>query len=370
VEQPEEFLLPVDIEELVFDASAGSDYTLVILSNRSAFVAGNISLNAYEGHFGVARGDLKNGVNTLIPITNVAIIDGDVSDILPAPQFRSVIAGVESSDGSGRIHSVFIDMEGNAYASGNNDVGQLCLGDEVSRDLPTRIKLPGNETAKSAAVGGGFTLILSDSGRVFGCGSNAFGQLGLGDVLSTNLPDDGNGLSEAEFISAGYDFSLVLTRGLTENDLLYVMGSNDFGQLCFSTGGNPQLTPIRNAGLDGISSIAAGFQSSYISTVDGNAYACGLNDVGQLGDGSLNDSDGTNVTIAENIIAVFSGPSSKSAFFHEGDGKIYGTGLNSRGQLGVGDSNSTDVPVEVEFSEGETFGNRGLSTSTSHTLAW
>lgn len=214
----------MDINERVFDASAGSYYTLIILSDRSAAVAGYIeNLDEYQGHFGLERQGLRVGVNQERTITNV---ENSMGQRVPAPEFMKVYAGAENIEGSGRMHSVFIDIDGNAYSSGNNNNGQLCLSNFESRDIPRRFFLPNNEKATSAAVGVEFTLILSDTGKVYSCGNNEFGQLGLGsDVQSRNLPSEIIGLSGVERISAGRDSSLF---GIVGNRL-YVTGRNNYG---------------------------------------------------------------------------------------------------------------------------------------------
>lgn len=146
-------------------------------------------------------------------------------DLVPAPEFSKVVAGVESFEGSGQMHSVFIDIDGNVYAAGNNNKRQLCLDDEESRIFPTQIDLPANERAASAVVGGEFTLILTVSGKVYGCGSNESGQLGLGNDSSTGGLLDLD-LVGVRSISAGRDFALIQS-----DDGLFVMGDNTYGML-------------------------------------------------------------------------------------------------------------------------------------------
>ena len=208
-EEGPDVLVPQDVEELVLDVSAGSDYTLLILADGSAAVGGNIvDPDEYQGHFGCGCAVLE-GPNPLVPIVEVIDLNGD---LVPAPSVWSkLVAGADSS-GSGRMHSVFIDDDGNVYAAGNNDVGQLCLGDDESRIFPTQIELPNNERAESAAVGGDFTLILGTSGTVYGCGS--FFEAELEDI----------GLVDVKTISAGLNFALIHA-----DDGLYVMGDNTFG---------------------------------------------------------------------------------------------------------------------------------------------
>ena len=217
-------LFPLDVEELVRDASAGSNYTLLIMNNRSASVVGYIgNFNSYEGHFGVGGEGLNQGVNEPRLILNVINLGGSV---VIAPQFEQVIAGVEETEGQGKMHSIFIDVDGNIHATGNNNMGQLCLGDDEPVVIPVQIDLPNDERAVSAAVGAEFTLIVTKSGRVYGCGSNKVGQLGLGNgVIESYLPEELNGLSNVRSISAGLDFSLIRT-----NKGLFVMGDNTYGE--------------------------------------------------------------------------------------------------------------------------------------------
>ena len=62
---------------------------------------------------------------------------------------------------------------------GWNSVGQLGLGHTEEVLLPAKVTpLP---PVSSVSCGWNHTLILSEEGQVFVCGSNSFGQLGTGD---------------------------------------------------------------------------------------------------------------------------------------------------------------------------------------------
>lgn len=151
--------VPTDANEVIVDASAGTRYTLVVLSDGFA-AAGGVADNDYQGHFGIL--DVKEGINELSVIETFIDLDGN--ELAVPPTMSKVYAGVEIITDTGLIHSLFIDEDGNVYSTGNNDKGQLCLGDTDSRGTPHQIDLP--EPAVSAAVGGDFTLILTESGKV------------------------------------------------------------------------------------------------------------------------------------------------------------------------------------------------------------
>merc|ERR1712238_169737 len=265
--------------------------------------------------------------------------------------------------GAGQMHSVFIDVEGNAYATGLNNKGQLCLGDEDPKSgIPTQFILPDDELAVSAAVGAKFTLIVTSSGKLYGCGTNELGQLGLeedaGNQASpVEIPD----LSNVIGISAGLDFSLIRT-----DEGLFAMGNNAVGQLCIDPEETP-LTSPENIFDDSILSFVAGWQSSYVLLEDGSVTSCGLNIDGQLGDGTYENSFGASVKLDKEITTIYAGPSAKSAFFATADGIVYGTGLNNRGQLGAGRFDSLSIPEEVRFHTDDM--GIDLFVSSTHTVA-
>ena len=179
---------------------------------------------------GLSRTFLNEGANPFMRIRNVVNRDGDV---VPSPKFEKVFAGAGAPGDSRDMHSVLIDTRGNVYTTGNNNKGQLCLGDYDSRDTFHQVSgLPFG--AVSAAVGLDFTLILLADGKVFGCGSNENGELGLGQLNGTTVPDQAYGLANITEVSAGLSFSLYLSR----TGHVFGSGSNLFGQMCESTEGD------------------------------------------------------------------------------------------------------------------------------------
>lgn len=64
---------------------------------------------------------------------------------------------------------------------GKNDQGQLGVGNFKSQAFPVEIKSLRGKNIVKVAAGGFFTLFLTESGEILGCGSNEYGQLGLGE---------------------------------------------------------------------------------------------------------------------------------------------------------------------------------------------
>lgn len=222
-------------EDEVLDLSAGSRHTFIIDKAGKAYSSGFIeSFYSYQGHLGLDRGMLVEGPNDFMAVTTVINKGGSQ---VPSPRFSKVYAGAGAPGDSRDMHALLIDERGNVYTTGNNDNGQLCLGDHQSRDIFSQVTLPG--PAVAAGVGLDFTLILLADGRTYGCGSNENGELGLGPNVKYTAVPKPNGLSNIIDISAGLNYGLYLQDG----GKVLGSGSNLFSQLCESTDGDPVDVP-------------------------------------------------------------------------------------------------------------------------------
>ena len=360
-----DFSFPRLLAERIYRISVGTRYSLIVARefNESAgevlipYSAGFIpDINSYKGHLGLPKDNLKDGSNSVQPVFEDQ-----------ANMYKSY-AGVELVEGSGIIHSMFLDLEGNAWATGANGDGQLCLGNQVDKFVPHKVAL--SEKVVDIAIGAKHTLLLTKTGKVFACGSNNRGQLGLGEDLSqTNEPVRITELNPVESISAGMEHSLIKT-----SDALYVFGSNEFGQLCTNEtiGGNvytPRSLPTIDEDL--VKTFTAISQSTFVLHKNGTVDACGRNNFGQLGDGTNTDSSyssniGADIPEMAHVVLVGKGPSSHSGFFHTDSGYVYATGLNANGQLGLGDFEDRNVPTRSAFSQRD--GVLEIGTAVTHTL--
>ena len=184
--------VPLNVGGGVVFATAGSKYSIILLTDGSALSSGFVqSLDEYQGHLGLERNLVVEGVNELQPISSVfdpSNLDPNNSTaaIVTAPRFSQVFGGVENVPGSGTIHTILLDEDGNAWATGSNDAGQLCFEDSVDRMIPEQIPLDGQRVI-DVAIGGEHTLLLLEDGSVKTCGSNASGQLSVPLTTSTVL---------------------------------------------------------------------------------------------------------------------------------------------------------------------------------------
>ena len=363
---PDVILSPLSSGIIADSISAGSKYSILVFPNGTASSAGFIeSVDDYHGHLGVRGDEVTTGENPFRPITSVYNASEDL--IVDAPFFVRAFAGASQLSSPGLIHTLLIDEDGQAWATGSNNRGQLCLGDFDDRLVPERIPL--SDEVESAAIGSAHTLFLLKDGSVYGCGSNEAGQLGLGEVSETESPTLLEGISGVQSLSAGFDYSLFKAP-----DVLYVTGSNMYGQLCVNeTVGENVTTPyqILDVNMSIVSSFDAIRSSSYISFNDGSIGACGRNNFGQLGDGNNIDRFRTELEPPPDqtpLIKLYGGPSSESVFFVSESGATYATGLNDKGQLGVGDQLNRNLITLVDFGEGAQVPKQ-ISASGDHTLS-
>jgi alpha-tubulin suppressor-like RCC1 family protein len=222
----------------------------LIEGDGTAQAAGFIeSGSGYKGHLGLGpvkigcqgrdiESVLCEGKNNPHPVTTVVNADGEKVD---APPFQHVYAGVGVQSDSGAMHALLISEDGKAYLSGDNNKGQLCLGNLDPVDYFHEVK--GIDNVVSGAVGEDFTLLVTESGQVYGCGSNEVGQLGEGPGLKqSESPIEIKGEQREVYgitdVATGLGFAIYLNGDTGE---VWGSGSNIYGQLCAFTEGNPSV---------------------------------------------------------------------------------------------------------------------------------
>ncbi|MCK2000297.1 hypothetical protein MZM54_02700 [[Brevibacterium] frigoritolerans] len=128
----------------------------------------------------------------------------------------------------GVYHNLFLDFQGNVWAAGANNYGQLGIGNTTSPSVPTKISTLSNVKAIGAGDYTGFAIL--SNGDLYSFGDNRNGQLGLGDSTQRNEPRKVPGVVNAKKVDGALKHTLVIT------DLgdLFVSGSDSDGQLGLS----------------------------------------------------------------------------------------------------------------------------------------
>lgn len=195
--------------------------------------------------------------------------------------------GLEDQSG----FSMVVTTNGKLHSFGSNAYGQLGLGDNRDRNSMVLVELSRRERITKVSLGEAFALALTARGQVYTWGRNSQGQLGLGDVQDRSSPalvSSGIGTETIVEIAAGAQHAIALTS----DGIIWTWGSNKHGQLGNgATGGILTLpAPIRGA-VTGIkfSSVRAGSRHSLALTRSGEIYSWGANGQGQLGQGDTQD---------------------------------------------------------------------------------
>eukprot|EP00794_Sanderia_malayensis_P012026 gene12026-13267_t len=190
----------------------------------------------------------------------------------------------------GSNHCMALTASGQVYSWGDNKYGQLGTGEE--RDFsttPTEVSSLSQLPIYLLAAGGAHSFVLTISGTLFGWGKNQFGQLGLGDEEDRKVPTCVKVLKSkfVRYVCCGEEH----TAALTKEGRVFTFGCGNKGQLGHNKDekvANPKQV-VELMGND-VTQVACGrwHTLAYIQKT-GRLYAFGHNKFGQLGDGTLTD---------------------------------------------------------------------------------
>jgi len=338
----------------------GANHTVAIKSNGTLWAWG---LNNH-GQLGIAVGDTadKNEPTRVTEAgdgwVSVTAGGGDMTD-----QYGTVIQ-------SG--HTVAIKSNGELYAWGQNDFGQLgddTNGTEAEKHVPTQ-ESTGATDWESVSAGGGHTVAIKSNGELYAWGYNDYGRLGDNTTVNRDVPTHITAAGDGwESVSAGINHTLAIK---SSDGALYAWGRNRKGQLGDGTLVIQRRFPVQiTAAGDGWASVSAGGQHTAAVKTDDSLWMWGYNDYGQLGNGTTTNKDvpTQESTLAIDWSSISAGQFHNAAIKSGGplDGTLWTWGSNSSGQLGDGTSVAKTVPVEVPAGGGLTW--LSVTTGVNYTAA-
>jgi alpha-tubulin suppressor-like RCC1 family protein len=245
---------------------------------------------------------------------------------------------------------------GQLYAFGENDDGQLgnAAGNGSTSANPTPAQLSVAAATGSlvqVATAKDHSLLLTSSGQVFSFGDNYYGQLGNttnannSAVTANPFPTPVTLAGPAAQVAAGDQFSLVLLS----NGQLYAFGANQEGQLGNNNNdasiANPAPALVNLPGGATVAQVAAGDDFSLALTTGGQLYAFGDNEYGQLGNSTNNATTAANPAPA--LVALPAGQITQIAAGFDfslalsSTGQVFAFGDNDYGQLGSPSNSGT-----------------------------
>ncbi|MDR1392846.1 MAG: FG-GAP-like repeat-containing protein [Bifidobacteriaceae bacterium] len=256
------------------------------------------------------------------------------------------ITGIVAAGG----HTVALSQAGRVYSWGYNAFGEVGVGDTLPRLEPVRLDgILSNVTITAIGVGDYSTVVASNSGKLYLWGTNYYGQIGTPippiqalPVAVTGLPSN----SPVVAIAAQHDFTMALTAA----GQVYTWGNNENQHIGDGTAVN-RFSPVLISGaLSGVKivAIATGVDHAMALSANGQVYTWGHNTYGQLGDPGR-----TAVTPARvdgplaglKVVGIAAGD-----YFNlvvTDTGRVYAWGANASGQLGNGSTTRTGTPTLV-----------------------
>jgi alpha-tubulin suppressor-like RCC1 family protein len=263
---------------------------------------------------------------------------------------------------AGLYHSLFIMSDGSLWSMGENGFGQLGIGNDNSTNLPVKVVTNG----VVAIAGGGFhTLFVKSDGSLWAMGDNQYGELGDATLNTTNLPEmilPGG----VKAVAAGVYHSLILKT----DSSLWGMGYNHDGQLGDGSFGPLNQTNRPEYIATNVIAITAGNYHSLFQKSDGSLWGMGKNDASQLGTGNT-VSVHTPIEITNSVFGFAAGGNHSLFFYNDPNNpNLWAMGDNSYGEFGNGTDNNSSSPESIDITVGvfENITPGNLVTGSDHTL--
>lgn len=309
---------------------------------NNATISNCVQVSCGLGHTGVISqsnvllfglnndGQLGDGTNT-DSITPITISDANRNHVIVS------CGGYHTGIASHLLSVSPITL--NLKCSGNNDYGQLGIGNHISTNTFQDICFNVSSNIGSFDCGKYHTIFTEGiSGNIYACGRNHRGQLGINSIdISQNLPTLLLNISNATIVSCGDEHSaVIIVNG--GNKRLFTFGDNTYGQLGHNSTDLSSYVPVEiYGGLTNVSRVSCGGFHTAVLLTDGNVYTFGWNAYGQLGDGTFTDSNiPVHITEISNARDVQCGYNHTMVILN--DNTIRTFGGNKYGQLGINSS--------------------------------
>jgi len=259
------------------------------------------------------------------------------------------VSGSWESISVGAYSLLAIKTDNTLWAAGLNWDGRLGLGDETDRNTMTQVTGTGWEKVSTAIGYGDHTLALKTDGTLWSWGGNTWGQLGIGSSGSADqlTPIQVGSDTNWSYVHAGYDRSFALKT----NGTLWSWGSN--GSTALGQGNsNPvavYVTPTQVGADTNWTKLSSGWAFTFALKSNGTLWVTGTNVSYGLGVGSTNTSleynTFTQVGSATDWVDISCGY--EQCVARKTDGSIYTWGYNADGELGLGDTTNRASPTQV-----------------------
>jgi alpha-tubulin suppressor-like RCC1 family protein len=251
-----------------------------------------------------------------------------------------------------------VDTSGDAWGWGDNEGGELCLGNTKEQNTP--VELPFSDVTTLA--GGANHATYDADGTLYSCGTDANGELGDGNTQGSAVPVQVSGLDGQSVTS------LVASYGnagaLLSSGEYFDWGYDAAGQLGDGITGQNSDVPVQVTLPDTVTQVAQGGSATtngqtLVMLSDGSLYAWGNDSTYQLGDGkTTNEPSPEQIFAPSGVTYQTLASGGNTSYAVSTAGGVYAWGNSGEGQVGDGKTTPAKKPVLVET-------GAGLISSTS-----
>jgi alpha-tubulin suppressor-like RCC1 family protein len=238
-------------------------------------------------------------------------------------------------------HSSAIKTDGTLWTWGKNDYGQLGVNAAGNKSTPVTT-FAGGTNWKQVACNGYFTSAIKTDGTLWTWGDNTYGALGTNDTTSRTTPVTtfAGGTNWKQVACGSYFAAAIKTDGT-----LWIWGRNLYPTLGINNNADRNTPVTTFAGGTNWKQVSCGDNYTAAIKTDGTLWTWGLNGSGQLGDNTAVTKSTPVTTFAggTNWKQVSCGLNTTLAI--KTDGTLWVWGRNNEGQLGDNTTTSRSTPV-------------------------
>ena len=257
---------------------------------------------------------------------------------------------------------------------GDNNSGELGNGSLMGSQVPVAVNSSGvlaGKTVFAVAAGDEHSLALTADGRVLAWGHNSYGELGNSGTVRSLVPIlvNNTGALAGKTVVAIAGGNAYHSLALTSEGQVYSWGFNSSGQLgnynfqagsSSTTNSNVPVAVNTSGALAGKTVVAIAEGGSFPNyhslalTSEGKVFGWGDNSYGELGTGDMVNSpvpvavDMTGALAGKSVVAISAG--ADHTLVLTSDGLLFAWGDNSYGELGNNDNTSSLLPTPVNMS--------------------
>ena len=277
--------------------------------------------------------------NFINPVRYTVWANGKSATYTVRIKVSTVQSPVFTKIATGFSNILALKSDGTVWACGDNSSGQLGLGDFSSRNKLTQLPV---YDVDQIFTGDAASIIKLKDGTAWGTG-NQFGQLGIGNKnLVVNF-------KRIPFLDDASQFAITFNEvfALKSGGTVWGAGRNLSGIL--AQGDRDLHATFMKVPITDVKKMSGCASDIVVQKSNGEVWAWGDNFAGELGlgDKTRRETPVKLSTPSVGVAKIFAGGS--NLFLIDNTGKVWATGANANGQLGLGDQGNRISFTQVSF---------------------